>query len=338
MSKPKLAITMGDVNGIGPEILAKALARDDVRRWCMPVVLGSAEILDTARKWAPACPKPKLYEFVQDIGHCGRDEVPVLNAGATPPAVRLGLVDPAVGGCAAEWIKMAVRLAQDGIVDGMVTCPINKEAIHRAGYRYAGHTEIIADMTDSPDYRMCLFTDTMRVVHVSSHVSLKDAVGYVRTDRIVRSVQLGAKALCDLRLSRQRIAVAGLNPHAGEAGAFGSEEARSIIPAVNTCQTQGIDCSGPYPADTVFARMQAGEFDLVVAMYHDQGHIPVKLVAMDEGVNVTLGVPIVRTSVDHGTAYDIAGHGRARENSLCAAVKFAARMAQSRKQQKKNAE
>ncbi len=181
-------------------------------------------------------------------------------------------------------------------------------------------------MTGAPDYRMCLFTDNMRIVHISAHFPLRDAVEMVRKDRIVTSIRIAHDALKRLGVPRRRIGVAGLNPHAGERGLLGTEEAREIEPAVAQCRAEGIDCSGPHPPDTVFRRMAEGEFDLVVAMYHDQGHIPLKLVAMDEGVNVTLGIPIVRTSVDHGTAYDIAGKGVARDDSLCAAIRLAARL------------
>jgi len=324
---PRLAVTMGDVNGVGPEILAKALARAETRRLCRLIILGSARALEEARRFAPACPRPRPCRQAADAA-CAEGEVAVWDAGYEAPGRRPGVLDPAAGRCAVEWVKAAVRLALDGTVDGMVTCPLNKEGIHQAGYAYAGHTELIAEMTGSPDYRMCLFTDTMRVMHITSHMSLRDAIAQVKAPRIAASIRLGHEALVRLGLPRGRIAVAGLNPHAGEAGAFGSEEADEILPAIRQCQAEGIDCSGPYPADTVFSRMRAGEFDLVVAMYHDQGHTPLKLVAMDEGVNVTLGIPIVRASVDHGTAYDIAGKGVAREASLCAALRFAARMAQ----------
>ncbi len=231
------------------------------------------------------------------------------------------------GRCAVEWVKTAVRWALEKRVAAIVTCPINKEGIHRAGYPYAGHTELIADMTESPDYRMCLFAGGMRLVHITSHMSMLDAIAAVRKDRIATSIRTGHEALVRLGLPRKKIAVAALNPHAAEGGAFGFEEETEIVPAIETCRSEDIDCSGPYPADTVFRRMRDGEFDLVVAMYHDQGHIPAKLVAMDEGVNVTLGIPIIRTSVDHGTAYDIAGTGKAREDSLVAAIELAAQFA-----------
>ena len=326
--KPRLAITMGDINGVGPEILARALARGETWETCLPVVIGSVEVMERARLVAPECPPVRRLD--EPDGVRDREAIPVVEAGVEAPAQRLGQVDGEAGRCAVEWLRHAIRLALDGAVDGIVTCPLNKKGIQLAGYEYAGHTEILAEMTSSDEVRMCLFTDRMRIVHVSAHCPISEVVGYVKTDRIARSIHIGDDALERLGLPRRRIAVAGLNPHAGEDGILGSEEADEIAPAVLRCRDEGVDCSGPYPPDTVFLRMLKGEFDLVVAMYHDQGHIPLKLVAMDEGVNVTLGLPIVRTSVDHGTAYDIAGRGQAREGSLCAAIRLAAQLAGSR--------
>lgn len=318
---------MGDINGVGPEIIAKALANPYLWAWCRPLVVGSARVLDELRVFSSStCPATRVIghpsELEPDYSYC-----PVIQTDDPVPSRQPGIIDPAAGRCAVEWTKTAVRLAMEGSVAGLVTCPLNKEGIHRAGYHYAGHTELVAEMTNSPDYRMCLFAGGMRVVHITSHMSMRDAIAAVKTDRIVKSIQIGHNALLQLGLNRRRIAVAGLNPHAGEARAFGDEDENEIIPAINICRADGIDCSGPHPADTLFRRMHEGQFDLVVAMYHDQGHIPVKLIALDEGVNVTLGIPIIRTSVDHGTAYDIAGTGQARELSLLAAVQLAAQFA-----------
>ncbi len=324
--KPRLAITMGDVNGIGPEILAKALARDEIWDLCSPVVIGCADVLAEACKYADGCPEPHPVFGTEEL-HVDGSFVPVIDGGFAPPELRPGTLDAQAGKCSAEWLKIAVRMAVNKEVDGLVTCPINKEGIHKAGYNYAGHTDLIAEMTGSRDYRMCLFTESMRIVHITSHLSLSDAVAHVKVDRIAKSIRIGNDALVRLGLPRRRIAVAGLNPHSGEAGAFGREEIEEIAPAIESCRNEGIDCSGPYPPDTVFLRMKEGEFDMVVSMYHDQGHIALKLIAIDEGVNVTLGIPIVRTSVDHGTAYEIAGKGVAREDSLCAAINLAAQLA-----------
>ena len=324
--RPVLAITMGDVNGVGPEVLAKALARAEVWAQCRPVVVGSAEILEAAGRDVAGFPGvravARLEEVALEDGGCA-----VLDGGFGAPAYRPGTLDAEAGRCAVAGIKLAVAWAMGGGVAGVVTCPINKEGIHRAGCRYAGHTDLIAAMTSSPDYRMCLFAGPMRVVHNTGHCSLREAIAAVTQERVAGSIRIGHEALVRLGLPQRRIGVAALNPHAGEAGAFGSESAEVIGPAIETCQAAGMACSGPHPADTVFRRMRAGEFELVVAMYHDQGHIPMKLIAMDEGVNVTLGIPIVRTSVDHGTAYDIAGKGVAHECSLCAAIGLAAEFA-----------
>ncbi len=326
--KPLLALTLGDINGVGPEILVKALARPEVRARCRPLVVGSARVVEEARRFAPDCPP---FAVVRDPDEAPDDgAVAVMEPGPEAPPRRPGELDAEAGRCAAEWLIHAVRLTLAGRVDGIVTCPLNKEGLHRAGYRFKGHTDLIADMTSSPDYRMCLFAGPMRVVHITGHLPLAEALRAVETDRIVRSVRIGRDALTRLGLREGRIAVAGLNPHAGEAGVLGREEIDIIEPAVRQCAEEGIPCSGPYPPDTVFRRMREGEFDMVVAMYHDQGHVPMKLIAMDEGVNVTLGIPIVRTSPDHGTAYDLAGTGVAREESLCAAMELAADLAAAR--------
>lgn len=328
--KPLLAITLGDVNGIGPEILARALARPEVTAHCRPVVYGSARVLEEARRFAPDMPTPRTVASINEANTLSGDTIAVVDGGWMAPRVQPGVLDPEAGRCAIEWVKRAVLDARNGLIDGLVTCPISKECVYKAGYHYIGHTELVAELSGAHDYRMCLFTDTMRIVHITGHLSLRDALDHVKKDRIIRSAQIGYTALKALGFAHPRIAVAGLNPHAGEAGAFGREEIEEIAPAVRACQEAGINCSGPYPPDTLFGKMRDGEFDMVIAMYHDQGHIPLKLIAMDEGVNVTLGTPLVRTSVDHGTAFDIAWQGKAREQSLIAAITLASKLATAR--------
>lgn len=328
--KPLLAITLGDVNGVGPEILARALARPEIAACCRPVVYGSARVLEEARRFAPKMPTPRTVASIEEALSVAADAIAVVDGGWMAPRVQPGVLDPEAGRCAIEWVKRAVMDAQKGLIDGLVTCPISKECVYKAGYHYIGHTELVAELSGAHDYRMCLFTDTMRIVHITGHLSLRDALDHVKKDRIIRSVQIGYTALQALGMAHPRIAVAGLNPHAGEAGAFGREEIEEIAPAVRACQEAGIACSGPYPPDTLFGKMRDGEFDMVIAMYHDQGHIPLKLIAMDEGVNVTLGTPLVRTSVDHGTAFDIAWQGKAREHSLIAAITLASKFATAR--------
>lgn len=321
MALPRVGITLGDVNGIGPELVVKLFARHSPERCCEPVVLGSIEALQSVLHFAPECPPFVSVPFLD--GPFPESGIPVFDAGVSAPVVRFGQLDPAAGYSAVKWIEAAARGCIDGTLSAMVTCPISKECIYKAGFHYIGHTELVAELTETPDYRMCLFAGDMRIVHITGHLSLREALDWVKKDRIVSSVEIGHRALVKLGIAAPRIGVAGLNPHAGEAGAFGSEEIEEIRPAIEACVARGIDCTGPYPPDTIFRKMREGGLDMVIAMYHDQGHIPLKLIAMDEGVNVTLGVPIVRTSVDHGTAFDIAGKGLARESSLVAALKLA---------------
>ena len=320
--RPRVALTMGDTNGVGPEILAKALVRPEVADLCEPIVFGSADVL---RKAASVVSAQLHIEEVSELPArgSGTSAIPVMDWEFPAPDWTPGVLEAEANRCAVEWLKKAIACAQSGEVDAIVTCPVNKEGIKAAGYPYMGHTEILAELTHSPDYRMCLFAGDIRVVHITSHFPMREAIEMVTRDRVAQSIRIGHAALERLRLPRRRIGVAGLNPHAGEAGVLGTEEITEILPAIELCRREGIDCVGPYPPDTVFKRLVDGEFDLVVAMYHDQGHIPVKLIAMDEGVTVTLGIPIVRTSVDHGTAYDIAGTGKARAESLWAAIRLA---------------
>ena len=214
-----------------------------------------------------------------------------------------------------------------GTVEAIVTCPINKEGIRLAGYECMGHTDFIADLVGAPEYRMSLFAGRVRAVHISAHVPLSVALGLVTRERIAETIRIANDGLKRLGMEHGRVAVAGLNPHAGEHGMLGREDDEIIRPAIDDCRTEGINCTGPHAPDAVFRHMQDGRYDVVVAMYHDQGHVPVKLAAMDEAVNVTLGLPIVRTSVGHGTAYDIAGTGQARPQSLRAAIKVATQLA-----------
>ncbi|MEX2015163.1 MAG: 4-hydroxythreonine-4-phosphate dehydrogenase PdxA [Candidatus Hydrogenedentales bacterium] len=328
MLKPLLAITLGDINGVGPEILAKALAHPEVWAQCRPLVIGSAKAYEQARALVGRGPSAQTVETPDEADAIiAAGAVPFLEGEVQAPAVQFGALDPAAAKCALAWLDLAVELAMRGDVAGIVTCPLNKAGIHQAGYAFQGHTDYIAEKLGAPDYRMCLFAGNLRVVHNTAHLPLREALDWITPERVAATIRVADAGLRQMGARRRRIAVAGLNPHAGESGAFGREEIEAIAPAVKRCSAEGVDCSGPYPPDTLFGKLRDGEFDLVVAMYHDQGHIPVKLVAMDEGVNVTLGIPIVRTSVDHGTAYDIAGTGKARENSLCAAIALAAAMA-----------
>ena len=323
--RPLLAITMGDPAGVGPEVIAKALDHPEVWDVCRPVVVGDAHWIKQAThivgssRPVRALQTPAELEDSESLG--------VLDLGNVD-AGRLvqGQVSPEAGQAARDYIQHAVQLALEGEVAAVVTAPINKEALHAAGVPYAGHTEMLAALCGAQDVAMMLVSGKLRVSHVSTHVSLHQAGGRVSLKRITRVVSLTHHALRRVGLEAPRIAVAGLNPHAGEGGLFGNEEAEIIRPAVEAARAQNTDVTGPYPPDSVFLRASQGEFDAVIAMYHDQGHIPIKLLGFYEGVNVTLGLPIIRTSVDHGTAFDIVGTGRADERSLLAALHLAAQM------------
>ena len=321
---PRLAITMGDPAGIGPEIILKALVHPAVYDICIPTVYGDLE-------WMQRTARALHLEQQVVANETGNapGEATVLVQQATQADLRdvqVGRLSGAAGQAGAECVLSAAKAALAGETDALVTAPLNKEAIALGGYPYPGHTELLAEATRTSRYGMLLLAGPLRVVHVSTHVSLREAIARVLTPRILECIRLGDRACRDLGIAEPRIAVAGLNPHAGENGLFGTEETEQIAPAVVQARAEGIHATGPYPPDTVFQRASAGAFDLVVAMYHDQGHIPVKLNGFDTGVNVTIGLPIKRVSVDHGTAFDIAGHGIAREQSLLEAMRVAAQL------------
>jgi 4-hydroxythreonine-4-phosphate dehydrogenase len=311
---------MGDAAGIGPEITLAALTSPEVTGICAPVVYGDLEWMrETAQRLG----------LPVRIGAAGEDsaDVTVLQATDTDLSdVVPGALSGAAGRAGVECVVAAAEAALRGEVDAIVTAPLNKEAMALGGRPYPGHTELLAQVTGTERYGMLLLSGPLRVVHVSTHVSLREAIERVQRPRILECIQLGHRACLDLGIAAPRIAVAGLNPHAGEHGLFGYEEIEFIAPAIAEARAQGIDATGPHPPDTIFAMAARELFDLVVAMYHDQGHIPVKLHGFDQGVNVTIGLPIIRTSVDHGTAFDIAGKGLARPDSMIEAIKVAVRM------------
>ncbi len=318
---------MGDPAGIGPEIVVKALASTEVHELCLPVVFGD---LGWMRRAATGLNlSVDLVDWLsQPANEDSAASVAVRQStDADLEDLRFGIVSAAAGRAAAQCVIAAAEAALAGEIDAIVTAPLNKESIALGGYPYPGHTELLAEVAKTARYGMLLLSGPLRVVHVSTHISLREAIDRVRTERVLECIRLGSRACHDIGIPSPRIAVAGLNPHAGEHGLFGSEEADEIAPAIARARDDSIDASGPYPPDTVFARASNGEFDLVVAMYHDQGHIPVKLHGFDTGVNVTIGLPLIRVSVDHGTAFDIAGKGVAREQSLVEAIRVAVRMA-----------
>jgi len=338
--KPVLGISVGDPGGIGPEITAKALSQSDIYETCCPLVVADARIMEDVLRFTGlslklrkvAKPREGLFEpRTMDILH-----VPNMRT----DRLRYKEVTPEQGQASFEYVARVINLALKGDIDGTVTGPINKAAINAAGHHFAGHTEIYADMTRTKDYAMMLVHGGFRVVHVSTHVSLREACDRVKRDRIGRVIDLTYDALTKLGISNPRIGVAGINPHCGEEGMFGREDVEEIMPAVEDAVISGKNVEGPIPADTVFPKMKGGMYDAVVVMYHDQGHIPMKLIGFqyDEqtgvwgamsGVNVTLGLPIVRTSVDHGTAFGKAGEGRANPQSMIEAIRLAALLAKT---------
>ena len=327
--RPLVAITLGDPAGTGPEIITKALATPDLYALCRPLVVGDAATLTRALRYTGVSVGVRtVRDPAAAVGEHGQiDVLDLANVDATQ--LQLGKVDPLAGKAAYEYVKTAAELALAGKVAAIVTSAINKESLNKAGYHYDGHTGLLAELCHAPDATMMLAAENLRVSHVSTHVSLRDAIDRVRPERILNVIQLTHDAVQKLGVAKPRIAVAGLNPHASEHGLFGDDEARYISPAIASAKQLGIAASGPYPGDTVFFRALQGEFDAAVAMYHDQGHVAVKMLGVWRGVNITLGLPIIRTSVEHGTNFDMAGTGKSDPRSLIEAVKLAATLARS---------
>ena len=337
-----IAITMGDPAGVGPEITVKALRDPEVYERCKPLVIGDREILERAchlvgGKKVNVRP---VSDPAQGLYQAGTIDLLDMNL-LTPQDFQLGKVSAQAGDAAFQYVKKAIELAMENKVDATVTNPLNKEALNLAGHHFSGHTEIYAHFTGTQHYTMMLAHKDLRVVHVSTHVSLREACDRVKKDRVLEVIRIADKACRDMGIPQPRVGVAGLNPHCGEGGLFGQEELREIAPAIEQARQEGINAQGPVPADTVFSKAQGGWYDIVVAMYHDQGHIPLKVVGFVydkaqgqwsavEGVNITLGLPIIRTSVDHGTAFDQAGTGKANELSLKNAIEYAVRFAATR--------
>lgn len=320
-------ITMGDPSGIGPEIILKSFEKAIIKSKRI-VVIGDYNIMAACQEML------KISSFklnrVTSVAGCKFNsgllnilDLQLVNMNEFRPAV----LQAQSGNAAYECIRKAVDLAKNREIDAIVTAPLNKEALHMAGHKYPGHTEILARHTGTENYAMLLYDKKLRVIHVSTHISLLEAITGLRKERIERVIELAHDTMKRVRGVEPRIAVAGINPHAGENGMFGTEEIREIIPAVRNMQERGIDVQGPFPPDTIFLQAFNGKYDIVVAMYHDQGHIPLKLLGFHSGVNVTVGLPFIRTSVDHGTAFEIAWQGKASENSMVEAIKLAIRLA-----------
>lgn len=341
--KPIIGITMGDPASIGPEISVKALCHEDLYDRARPIIIGDACVMErAARILGVDDSKIHMVKSV-DEARFVPGTIDVLDLGLID-ADRLvyGKVSALAGEAAFQYVIMAIDLAERGIVDATVTNALNKEAINLAGHHYSGHTEIYAEYTRTKHYTMMLAHENLRVVHVSTHVSLREACERVKEGRVLEVIRIAYEACRRLGIAEPRIGVAGLNPHSGENGLFGREEIDEIIPAIAEAREEGMTVEGPVPPDTVFSKAIGGWYDIVVAMYHDQGHIPVKVKGFVydtahqkwqavAGVNITLGLPIIRTSVDHGTAFDQAGSGQADELSLLNAIDYAVRMAQERR-------
>ena len=328
--RPILAITMGDAAGIGPEIIVKTLAHAEVQETCRPIVVGDVAVMDRHLRFWPQRPGAVQPTVVRvdspEEARWRPDTINVLQPGPALGVVEPGRLSAEAGRGAAAYVKAAAGLARERRVHGIVTAPINKEALQLAGLRYPGHTELLAEEFGVTRYSLVLSARGLFIFHVTTHVSLRQALELITRDRVLGQIRLAHALAVALGQPSETVAVAGVNPHAGEGGLFGTEEQDIIGPAVVAARAEGIPAVGPLPADVVFPKAVRGEWRFVVAMYHDQGHAVFKSLFFDEGVNVTVGLPVIRTSVDHGTAFDIAGQGVAREDSLVHAVALAARL------------
>jgi 4-hydroxythreonine-4-phosphate dehydrogenase len=328
--RPIVAITMGDASGIGPEIVIKTLARKDIFDICRPLVVGDAARLQEAADIVRAELSVNALKEPAEARYAP-GSVDCIDLNLIPPGHPFGKLSPISGEGAFRYIERATQLVMSGAADVICTAPISKEALHAAGHIYPGHTELLAELTGTPEVSMMLVSPKLRVIHVTTHIGLMDAIRRIEPGLVERTIARGYETLTKAGLVDPRIGVCGINPHAGENGLFGQgEEKEKIIPAVERCQARGWKVVGPLPADTLFFLAARGDYDLVVAMYHDQGHGPIKVLGLESGVNVTIGLPVVRTSVDHGTAFDIAGKGMADERSLVEAIRQAVDLAPKR--------
>lgn len=340
-TRPIIGISMGDPAGVGPEIIAMALKRPRVHQICRPLVIGDAGVVRKATGYVGGGIDVRGVTSVADARFDPRviDVFDLKNVDLD--RFELGKVSAMAGNAAFEAVRTMIELAKRGDIAATVTAPIHKEALVAAGHHFPGHTEIFAHFTGTSDFTMMLAAENVRVVHVSTHVSLRQACDAVTKQRVLKVIELGHDACRRLGIENPRVGVAGLNPHASDGGLFGSEEREQIIPAIEAARAKGIDVEGPQPPDTFFAKAVSGAYDVCVAMYHDQGHIPVKIKGFSydpkrkawtsvNGINVSLGLPIIRTSVDHGTAFDQAGKGTASDASLIDAIEYAAKLAANR--------
>lgn len=309
----KIAITIGDPAGIGPEVALKSIMSNDIAGLCQPVIIGDRVVIEEA---VERFSLPVSTEYIELVNVCG----------LTDKAFETGRPTEAGGRAAVAYIKKAVELAMKKSVDAIVTAPISKESLKMAGFKWPGHTEMLAELTGAEDFAMVFYSNRFSLILVTTHTALGNVPSLITKERVLKTILLARKACAIMDIDCPKIAVAGLNPHSGEAGIFGNEEIDAIEPAVSEARLHGIPVSGPYPPDALFNRAYKGEFDIIVCMYHDQGLIPLKMIAFDKAVNVTVGLPIIRTSPDHGTAYDIAWKGIANPSSMIEAIKLSVRM------------
>jgi 4-hydroxythreonine-4-phosphate dehydrogenase len=339
--KPVIGISTGDPAGIGPEIIVRSLARPRVRELCRAIVIGDASVISSATKYVNVDANVRAIDKVADARFEPNtiDVFDLKNVDLSK--LQLGKVSAMAGHAAFEAVRVMIDLAKSGQIAATVTAPIHKEALVAAGHHFPGHTEIFAHFTGTSDFTMMLAAENFRVVHVSTHVSLRQACDAVTRPRVLKVIELAHDACKRLGIANPKIGVAGLNPHASDGGLFGTEERDHIIPAIADARGKGMNVEGPQPPDTFFAKAVSGAYDIVVAMYHDQGHIPTKIKGFHydaasakwtdvRGINVSLGLPIIRTSVDHGTAFDQAGKGTASDASLIDALEYAAKLAATR--------
>ncbi len=335
-NRPVIGITMGDPAGIGAEVTVKALSNKDYYRKAAPLVLGDAERIQQSLKFVAT---PLKVREIGDVSEAKFEYGTIDVLRQQIPGIRevaYGQLSAVAGTAAVAYVLKAIELAQGHKIDAVCTAPLNKEAIHLAGYKqYSGHTEIFADKTNTKDYAMMLVVNGLHVIHVSTHCSLRQACDRATQARVQTVIGLARDVVWDYGLANPLIAVAGLNPHSGENGAFGTEEIEHIIPAIEAAQAEGVRIVGPVPPDSLFVRALKGEYQVLIVMYHDQGHIPVKVIGFDKGVNTSIGMPVIRTSVDHGTAFEIAGKGIASSVSMEAALDLAIELALKRQQRQR---
>jgi len=330
MYRPVIAITMGDAAGVGPEIIMKSLAHAGLYDTCRPLVIGDAGRLRQAGRIVGADLRVKAVATPAEAGFA-HGTVDCIDLGLIPADLPFGALSALAGDAAYRYIAKAVELARAEQADAICTAPLNKEALHAGGHLYPGHTEMLAALTGTPEVSMMLVAPRLRVIHVTTHIGLLDAVERIEPGLVARTIARGHDTLVRAGIGEPRIGVCAINPHAGENGLFGrGEEAAKITPAIEACRAKGWNVEGPLPADTLFFRAGRGDFDLVVAMYHDQGHGPIKVLGIEAGVNITVGLPVIRTSVDHGTAFDIAGRGTVDERSMLEALRQAVELATRR--------